>query len=79
MAEILSTIFVHPILRSPVTSMYMLIPLCLAIATIYKTLRTDDPRKLPYQIAKWTVMVLAFGVLLGLGIYVLQYIFLHWG
>jgi len=66
--EILSSLFVEPIHLTGWSRLAMMLPLCLAIAVVYKALKLDDLRSLPAgSLALWATLVLgmmAVGVVL---------------
>ena len=66
--EILSALFVEPIHLTGWSRLAMMLPLCLAIAVVYKALKLDDLRSLPAgSLALWATLVLgmmAVGVVL---------------
>lgn len=70
------TLFVHPVLLPQSWSMWMILPLCLAVATVYKTIRTHHERHLPRQI--FFLMLYMVGGLAALGglLWLIQVIFL---
>jgi hypothetical protein len=54
-----AALVVHPLPISFALQLWLVIPLCLAVAVIYKTIRVNDLRSLPLQI------VLLGGYMLG--------------
>lgn len=54
----LATLFVNPIPIDPATSIFWLIPLCIAVAAVYRTIRTQDVRKLPREIITLSVCLI---------------------
>ena len=64
MLSAVASIFTTPMLTSSSLAMWLVIPLCISVATIYRTLRTDDVRKLPKQITILSVKIIgAFAAL----------------
>jgi len=59
------TLFVHPMTLPFYSLLWLLPPLCLGVAIIYKTIRTDDIRRLPRQVLGLAVYMA--GGLAGLG------------
>jgi uncharacterized membrane protein len=54
------------------TVLWLIIPLCLAVVVVYKTVRTDNLRRLPLQIFFLSVYVFVGLVVLGACLYVVQ-------
>lgn len=51
--------------------MLLMLPLCLSIATVYKTLRTDNPKELPSAvIVLWATIVVGMGAV-GVGLWLI--------
>ena len=72
----IAELFVNPIQFSSALVPWLIIPLCLSVATVYRTIRTDDVRRLPLQIAKLTLYIIfALAVLSGAFV-AIQYMFL---
>ncbi len=57
MATILAGLFTHPI-ELPFPPLWLLAPLSLAVAAVYKTIRTPHLRRLPIEIALVTLYIL---------------------
>ena len=55
---ILATLFVNPMSIDPATSIFWMIPLCIAVAAVYRTIRTDTVRKLPREIITLSVFLI---------------------
>jgi hypothetical protein len=55
---IFATLFVHPMPIDPATSIFWLIPLCIAVAAVYRTIRTDTVRTLPREIITLSVCLI---------------------
>jgi hypothetical protein len=47
----IATLFYNPLPMSFSTQFWLLIPLCLAVAAVYKAVRVKDPRTLPREVA----------------------------
>lgn len=59
------TLFVNPIVIPQTWELWLLLPLCLSVAVVYKTVRTTDLRKLPREVAGLMVYMVGGLVLLG--------------
>jgi len=71
MTELLATLFVNPIMFSRRTGLFMLLPLCLAISIVYKTIKIDDLRKIPAAVAaSWATIVLGMCAV-GIAVFIL--------
>ena len=44
------TIFTHPMFIGFHQQIWLLLPICVSVAIVYKTIRTEDLRRLPRQI-----------------------------
>ena len=55
---ILATLFVNPIPIDPATAIFWVIPLCIAVAAVYRTIRTDNLRRLPREIVTLSVCLI---------------------
>ncbi len=70
------TLFYNPMqLPSGGWSLWLLIPLCLTIAVVYKTVRTENLRKLPLEIVSALGYMLAGLTALGVGLWAAVAIF----
>ncbi len=59
MTAILAGIFTSSILLHGPQRLLLMLPLCLSIAVIYKTVRTDDVREVPKEaLVLWVTIVL---------------------
>ena len=65
-------IFYHPMTLPVSTVLWLVVPLCIAVAVVYKTIRTDDLRRLPVQVAVLVGYVLAGLTVLGVILYLIQ-------
>jgi hypothetical protein len=54
----LATIFVNPIPIDPTDAIFWVIPLCIAVAAVYRTIRTDNLRRLPREIVTLSVCLI---------------------
>ena len=74
MQELLATLFVHPMTLVGWHKTVMLMPLCLAIALVYKGMKCERPAEVPLAslILWFTVVVGMYAVGVGLwGLYML--------
>ncbi len=62
---IFATLFRNPMEISSSCILWLLIPLCVSVAIIYKTVRTDNVRRLHIQIVSLVAYMIAGLVLLG--------------
>jgi hypothetical protein len=69
--EALATLFVNPIMLSRLVGLLMLLPLCLAISIVYKTIKTDDLRAVPMAAAASWGAIVAGMLAVGVTIYIL--------
>lgn len=53
--------------------LWLILPLCLAVAIVYKTVRINDIRELPRQIATLMIYMVGGLVLLGAGLWLIQF------
>ena len=58
MNPVIATIFYHPIHLPWSIEPWLLIPLCISVGIVYKTLRTDDLSRLLAEIVKFSVYTL---------------------
>jgi len=59
----IATLFVNPVAVPVSIQLWMLAPLCVLVAIIYKTVRTENLRRLPLQVLS-TLGYLAIGFLI---------------
>lgn len=71
MTNMLATLFINPMMFSRHTGLLLLLPLCLAISVVYKTIKIEDLRKVPAAVvASWLTVI--FGMFaLCLAVYLL--------
>jgi len=69
---ILAKIFTHPVVLPYHTLLWFLLPLCLGVAVIYKTIRTDDLRSLPKGILTLSAYMLFGLTALATGLWLIQ-------
>ena len=65
-------IFQNPMTLSFNSELMFLLPLCAAVALVYKTVRIDHLRRLPRQAAGLWIYMLAGLAALGAGMWVIQ-------
>lgn len=63
----LLTLFYNPLQLQWSGILWMLFPLCIAVATIYKTIRTNDIHRLPCEIAKLSAYLIGGLIVLAAG------------
>jgi len=68
----IASLFYHPITLPAKAVLWLVIPLCLSVAVVYKTVRTDNLRKLPMQIFVLAAYVLFGLTVLGVCLYLVQ-------
>ena len=67
-------LWMHPMQLSSATVVYLALPLCLAVAVVYKTIRTQCLRRLPLEVLV-TVAYVGTGLLaLAVGLWLIQVI-----
>ena len=64
----IATLFVNPMLISTDNILWLLIPLCIAVAIVYKTVRTESLRRLPLEILILIVLMVLGLVSLGVSL-----------
>ena len=67
-----ATLFINPIAIPFKSQLWLLLPLCVAVATIYKTIRTDNIRRLHIEILVLVVHIIAGLVVLGAGLWAID-------
>lgn len=65
-------LFYIPITLPAGADLFLLLPVCLAVAVVYKTVRTEELRKLPLQIGFLLVYMIGGLIALGGGLWILQ-------
>ncbi len=73
---IIATLFVNPIVISSHTALWLLLPLCLSVAAVYKTVRIGDIGRLGIQVATLFGYMVGGLVLLGGVLWLIQVVFL---
>jgi len=69
------TLFQNPMTIPTWAVLWLILPLCLGVAVVYKTIRADDIRKLPRQIAGLIAYMAGGLVLLGGVLWLIQFCF----
>lgn len=70
------TLFYHPMVLNFQELLWMLLPLCILVAISYKAVRTENLRRLPLEILQLSLYLIAGIIGLGVGLYVIQRIWL---
>lgn len=65
-------LFYHPMVLPVSVVLWLVIPLSIGVAVVYKTVRTENLRRLPLQVAVLVGYVLAGLAVLGAGLYLIQ-------
>ena len=68
-------LFYNPILVPQTVALWLILPMCLSVAIVYKTVRTHNLRKLPIEIAGLMVYMVGGLVLLGLVLWLVMKFF----
>lgn len=68
----LATLFHNPIVLSQDHLPWMMLPLCLSVAIVYKTIRVQHLRQLPFRILYLFALIAGGLVLLGAGLWAVQ-------
>lgn len=66
------TIFKNPVILPFSAHLWFLLPLCVAVAVVYKTIRTNDLRRLPIEIVVLIAYMTAGLAIMGVGLWVLH-------
>ncbi|MBI5723210.1 MAG: hypothetical protein HZA50_04575 [Planctomycetes bacterium] len=67
------TLFYNPVPMPSTWSFWLLLPLCLSIVVVYRTIRTKDMRRLPMEILRLSIYMAAGLSILGLALWLLRY------
>jgi len=70
------TLFYHPMVLNFQELLWILLPLCILVAISYKAVRTENLRRLPLEILQLSLYLIAGIIGLGVGLYVIQRIWL---
>ncbi|HUT61120.1 MAG TPA: hypothetical protein VNA25_25005 [Phycisphaerae bacterium] len=66
------TPFYNPMPMSSATVLWLVLPLCASVAMVYKTVRTKDVRRLPWEVL-WLFVYMVVGlIVLGVGLWLLM-------
>ena len=68
--SLLAMLFRNPC-RLPAQTLWLVLPVCLAVATVYKTIRTQSLPRLPLQVLSLTLYILVGIAALMAGLWVL--------
>jgi hypothetical protein len=71
----LAMLFVHPMEISTTTALWLVLPLCLCVTVVYKTVRTHNLQQLPRQIAVLMAYITGGLVVLAVGLWLVQQLF----
>lgn len=69
---ILATLFVNPMPLPIHSVLWLLLPLCLSVSLVYKTIRTGDVRKIWIETLRLMVYIVAALVALGVSLWLIQ-------
>jgi len=71
MIDVLATLFINPITFGRWQSILLLLPLCLAISVVYKTIKCDNIREIPLaSVVSWVTIVVGMYAV-GIALFVL--------
>jgi len=68
----IATIFQNPMTISSTTAMWMLLPICTAVAVIYKTIRAEHLRDIPREVIVLMIYMLVGLTVLGGSLWAVQ-------
>lgn len=68
----LASVFHQPVDVSTGMALWLVLPLTVAVAVVYKTIRTRNLRRLPLEIAALVGYIVAGLTVLGTGLYLIQ-------
>jgi len=71
MNDLLATLFINPMMFSRRTGLLLLLPLCLAVSVVYKTIKIEDLRQVPIAVAASWVTVIVSMFILSVAVYAL--------
>lgn len=69
------TLFLNPMTIPTSLVLWLILPLCLAVAVVYKTVRIGDVRQLPRQIAALVAYMIGGLVVLATVLWLIQFCF----
>lgn len=70
------TLFYTPMTLSPSAQLWLLLPLVLVVAVVYKTLRASHVREIPVVVVKVYLYMVGALIALAVGLWAIQAIFL---
>jgi hypothetical protein len=65
-------IFIHPVTLPCDSLLWLMLPLTVSVAIVYKTLRTNNLRRLPLQVLGLIGYVVGGAVALAIGLWAIQ-------
>ncbi len=68
----IATLFWHPMTLDSSSTIWLLIPLCISVAVVYKTIRVQRPAQLPLAIALLVIYMIGGLTLLGGALWAIQ-------
>lgn len=71
-----AVLFYHPMVLPQTAVLWLILPLCLSVAVVYKTLRTADLRRLPREVVGLMAYIVGGLILLGTVLWLVQRLFL---
>jgi hypothetical protein len=69
-ALLLATILINPLAMERWQQMLMLLPLCLGVSIVYKTLKCDDLKTVPAAVVQNWITIVVGMYLVGAGLYI---------
>ena len=73
----IATLFVHPVTLPYWSQLPLLLPLCLAAAIVYKTIRTEDVAKLPREAGLLMLYIVLGLIAAAIGLWVVFWLALR--
>ena len=71
MTELLATFMLHPMTLTRLEQVILLLPLCLCVSLVYKTIKCDDVRDIPIATLKNWITVVVGMYVVGIALYAL--------
>jgi hypothetical protein len=68
----IAALFHHPVTLPVSVVPWLVVPLCAAVAAVYKTIRVKNLRELPRQLALLMVYIVVGLAMLGAALYLIQ-------
>ena len=65
-------LFTHPVRLSTLQAMWLLLPLCVSVALVYKTIRAGRPGRIPREAGVLILYIFGGLMLLGAGLWAVQ-------